>query len=629
MCGVGDMLIACERVEDATLFGVEIDQEVYDKASQRLQHHKQCVLINDDAFSSQTLGQLNSSGYDLVITNPPYVRYQSLPGDLYITIRKNLLIAVDKLETLTDGEKQNYKILIEHFSGLSDLAVPSWLLCCLLVKPGGRIGMVLPETWLSRDYSFIVKYVLTKFFKIEFIVEDANSTWFHPAQVKTILLVAQRTRLKDLNAWSNETFYHINVYSKSFRHDSIVGVLESDPEIEFMKLISERQSVPEFFDIKDVKIKDFVRDIQAVCCDYPWYRMLESDVYKSANTELNALSELRSLIPANNLKLTTLPAIGVNVSQGLRTGANFFFYMDAEKVSADKFKVFPNESFFAEPFVIDAKFVKDVVRKQSDLDGGFSLSGFKTKGVVLTLQHFVTKEDYDYLMGLNENFSTSFEPMDSWLDRYVQAARSCKLPEKFKVDFIYNLSAVQPNVKNWSKDHPDLPPRFWYMLPEFSRRHAPDLFVPRINSSTTVTRINPKSRYLIDANFSTIWIDKNSIYDDYALLSLLNSTWCVVTMEEYGTVMGGGALKLEATQLKKIPIPVLSKGGIARLSDLGIVLAERPKNHTEIIEEIDAVIFGELGIADMDRSMSDLHALRARLLARRTKKKIYESIHSE
>lgn len=630
MCGVGDMLIACSDIEQKKLVGVEVDEGVYSHAVKRLQSNTDTFLINDDAFSIQTFSQLDQAGYDLVITNPPYVRYQSLPDDWYTIIRRNLLTAVDTFQTLKGREKDSYRTLIEHFSGLSDLAVPSWLLCCLLVKRGGKIAMVLPETWLSRDYSFIVKYILIKFFRIEFIVEDAHSVWFKPAQVKTILLVGERIEQRNLNDWDDDDrFCYINVYSKGFSDDSVVSIQKHQPEVEFMKFVKERRSLSGFFDLKEIKINRFARGIQTVCKDYGWYQKLEPAFNTLFKAELNALSDLHSTVPVKNLNLTTLPAIGVNVSQGLRTGANFFFYMDAEKVSKDKYHVFPNESFLKTSFIVDAGFVKEVVRKQSDLDDGYSLAAFEAKGVVLTLQRYVTKADQQYLSKLNSQLSDAFELMDTQLDKYISAAKAFKLPERFKVDFIYNLSAVRPNMKEWSNRDPNTLPRFWYMLPEFTRRHTPDLFIPRVNNSSTVTRINPKSKFIIDANFSTLWLENNSSYNEYALLSLLNSTWCVVTMEEYGTVMGGGALKLEATQLKKMPIPVLGENAITKLSSLGIELAEKPNDHEYVIKQIDAVILSELGVLDVARTTLDLYALKARLLARRTKKNIYESIHSE
>jgi hypothetical protein len=631
MCGVGDMLIACGNKNTASLLGIEVDLMVHDEALKGMRHHSSCLLINEDAFSIETLKRLDRAGYDLVITNPPYVRYQSLPPDCFTSIRNYLSTAVDYFETLKDGEKEDYKILIKNFSGLSDLAVPSWLLCCLLVKPGGRIGMVLPETWLSRDYSAIVKYVLAKWFHIEFIVEDAHSVWFRPAQVKTILLVARRIEQRPLSSWTVENFCHINLYSRAFKRDSLVDVCEDEPEIEFMKLVAQGKSLPGLFDLKEIKIKDFIRDIQFACKEFPWYNKIEPKNDIKPKTELNALSNLRLLIKSKNLPLTTLSSIGVNVSQGLRTGANFFFYLNAERLSADQFLVYPSEDFLQEPFLLKTKYVREVVRKQSDLDEGYSLSNFKAKGIALALQRFVTKDDFEFLFKIDKTFAEVYDVMEAPLDNYVTAAKSHKLPKKFKADYIFNLSAVQPNIREWSTDRPNEAPRFWYMLPQFSRRHAADLFIPRINSSSTITRLNPGGLFLIDANFSTLWIDKDSSwYDDYSLLSLLNSTWCVVTMEECGTVMGGGALKLEATHLKKMPIPELSKDVVAKLSLLGVRLAQDLNDTRDTINEIDTLILQGLGIRDVDGRIEDLHALKCNLLARRTTKNkiVYESIQS-
>ena len=42
-----------------------------------------------------------------------------------------------------------------------------------------------------------------------------------------------------------------------------------------------------------------------------------------------------------------------------------------------------------------------------------------------------------------------------------------------------------------------------------------------------------------------------SEHDIYSALALFNSSWFVVAMEEYGTVMGGGALKLECNSNKE------------------------------------------------------------------------------
>lgn len=56
-------------------------------------------------------------------------------------------------------------------------------------------------------------------------------------------------------------------------------------------------------------------------------------------------------------------------------------------------------------------------------------------------------------------------------------------------------------------------------------------------------------------------------------------------MEAIGTPMGGGALKLEATHLKRLPVPLLDSENIARLNEVD--------DHYPA-EQIDTVMLGAL-----------------------------------
>jgi len=111
-------------------------------------------------------------------------------------------------------------------------------------------------------------------------------------------------------------------------------------------------------------------------------------------------------------------------------------------------------------------------------------------------------------------------------------------------------------------------PRFWYMLPDFAPRHLPACFVARINNELPWVECNRDPPWLIDANFSTFWSTKGD-WSHYALQALLNSAWCRTFMEATGTPMGGGALKLEATHLRRLPIPSLGAVAKAALDEAG------------------------------------------------------------
>ena len=136
---------------------------------------------------------------------------------------------------------------------------------------------------------------------------------------------------------------------------------------------------------------------------------------------------------------------------------------------------------------------------------------------------------------------------------------------------ISTLSAVRTNAR--LSRGGCVTPRFWYMLPDFAPRHLPAAFVPRINHGLPWVETNLDPPLLIDANFSTFWAPQGNWTSD-ALKALLNSIWCRAVMEALGTPLGGGALKLEATHLRHMPVPVISDSAKAALDSVGKQLAK-------------------------------------------------------
>jgi hypothetical protein len=107
---------------------------------------------------------------------------------------------------------------------------------------------------------------------------------------------------------------------------------------------------------------------------------------------------------------------------------------------------------------------------------------------------------------------------------------------------------------------------------------------------------NPRS-IVIDANFSTLWRheDKPGL-PVAALLALLRSSWAVATMELTGTILGGGALKIEATQLRRLPLPAAAMTISADLALLGQAAYHEAGPVDQ--EEVDRLIWAVL---DVDR----------------------------
>ena len=182
MEGSGDLIAACLEVgaARAEFAGIEIDPIAHRLSSERL---PAAAHILGSAFDPSVLRRLPRQHWDLVIANPPYVRYQSmskgagkdfrLPGA--VEVRNGLLASLKYMTALDAEDRRLFGVLAANYSGLADLAVPSWILCASMVKVGGHLALVVPESWLSRDYSAVVHYLLLRWFRIEQIVEEIDT----------------------------------------------------------------------------------------------------------------------------------------------------------------------------------------------------------------------------------------------------------------------------------------------------------------------------------------------------------------------------------------------------------------------------------------------------------------------
>jgi hypothetical protein len=104
--------------------------------------------------------------------------------------------------------------------------------------------------------------------------------------------------------------------------------------------------------------------------------------------------------------------------------------------------------------------------------------------------------------------------------------------------------------------------------------------------------INDDPPVLIDANFSTVW-GASQHWTRSAIHALFNSAWCRACMEAIGTPLGGGALKLEATHLRRLPLPILTPADISALDDIGRQSQDKAAPSARADRFVIAKIFGD------------------------------------
>ena len=618
MAGHGDLLDAAWEAADQRgvalerLDGIEIDVPTATACEARLagltgpaklpQQH----VIAGDAFSPASVAALPRKAYDLVITNPPYVRYQArrTDGGKSDAVR----IGLAKIVAFQpEPSRHIWRTLIEGYSGLADLSVPAWLQAASLVRPGGALALVAPATWRSREYADAIRYLLLRCFHLEVVVEDTQPGWFSDALVRTHLIVARRLpseeaalSLGQRGNWTSAKW--LQVAPEATNGDSLVGAAfpGRHPEAQFAAwaLSGRPPPVPSIrahsFSLREewtslaprTRRKKWQRQLEGTAVELPLFGNGSSTVQPPLPEPLRNI--LRSGRPST--PLVTLPEAGIQAAQGLRTGCNRFYYVTAQASSHNGVTVEASAFFGHRRFNVPPSALRPVLRRQSEM--GAMSNGSAPCGRVLDLQGWVLPEDSDHIIkaaaASAAQRATPPQIMPEELADYVRTAANACLDQGRAGKRIPELSAVKTNVRD-ARNGQDWP-RFWYMLPPFMPRHSPAAFVPRVNHDVPRAEANRDPVILIDANFATIWA-ANGQWPRFALKALLNSAWCKASMEALGTPLGGGALKLEAAHLRQVQVPHLHTNAIQQLDHAGRRAGPYPP---DVQEEIDGIVIGAL-----------------------------------
>ena len=588
MAGNGDLLDASAEaaaslgVRLERLDGIEIDPPTAKKCVERLKKTSshavnQSTIITGDAFDEVSSARL-ARRYDLVITNPPFVRYQSLSGKID-RIRDGLR---DRIKSHLDPEiRDHWLTMATSYSGLADLSVPSWLLSAALVHPGGRLAIVVPATWRTRSYADVIRYMLLRCFQVETIVEDTQPGWFSDALVRSHLIVARRLHIEEERiSLSKRNYWHKNPWlcidSSAASNSSLIGnAFRGDkPEKSFVGWVRELEngSDPRGITTRIYHHQEEQAELLSQFGRRTWLSALESEeTTPSKRTNVRNSGSglpyaLASVIPsdASTHLLAPLESAGISIGQGLRTGCNRFFYVErVESKSPDTVTVRVSQAYDSALLTIPNTAVSPVLHRQADLSA--FLSDKELPSMVLDLRSWVLPEDSEA-----DDPRATMPPI---LAAHVRAAQKRPLGDTADSKAVLELSAVLTNIRPARQGKLA---RYWYMLPDFKPRHRPQAFIARILHDTPIVHPNSEPRAFIDANFSTFWTTQSEI-SNRALAVFLNSSWCQAMMEAIGTPLGGGALKLEAAHLRSMQVPKLKPEDWSCLDDLSSIADEKER----------------------------------------------------
>jgi 16S rRNA G966 N2-methylase RsmD len=590
MAGIGDMLIAFESFagKSISVTGIEIDKDSH-KASESNLHSAQIKsqLIHSNAFSPEIWSEIGTE-WDLVITNPPYVRYQSLSTSNGCNpsgneIRRDLITVLSKIKFENEIVKDDFLRVAKAYSGLSDLAVPCWILCMAICNVGGQIALILPSTWLSREYAAPVLYLLRRYFNLEILVEDPDVNWFPGTQVRTTALVATRVADK-ATATSPNSHKVVSLPKKAGNDESLVGNAfpnSKKPELDFAQWIKSCNWDTERDGIK-IHFSDETDLIQKIS---------KSTNRSRHNSVQNIPEKMKAILNSSEFPLTSLEELGWSVGQGMRTGANDFFYVSDGDIPGEYKSRISGDQGFSLP----SEVLLPALIRQSELPAGYSPKYAKVSSYLLYLRNWELRSD--------SKLFNDTRLIEGDLQELIRIGESYSYLKSGVVVRIPELSAVKTNVR---KSPSGELANNWFHLPLLADRHIPELFLPRIIGAGIKTYMNCDPKLVIDANFNTLWNTQEKGISKFAILALMNSDWTRAWLESICTSMGGGALKIEAINLKSLHFPKSIIQNLSTLETIGRELVSDTASPQEFQRRIAEAM-------DLQESAKLLHNLHKRL----------------
>lgn len=151
-------------------------------AEEALQARKKCraiaklsATIHAQDFLGWAINEMGAgrSNYDAAVGNPPFIRYQYLPKD-----------AQEKAETI-------FRLLHLPFTKHTNAWVPFVLASIVLLKQGGRLGMILPAEIIHVMHSQSLRTYLGSVCS-RLLIIDPDEIWFEDTLQGAVILLAEK-----------------------------------------------------------------------------------------------------------------------------------------------------------------------------------------------------------------------------------------------------------------------------------------------------------------------------------------------------------------------------------------------------------------------------------------------------
>lgn len=294
--------------------GIELIEEEALKAESRAKELgvASTTIINSDFF--HYINSNRSEQYDVVLGNPPFIRYQSFPEEhrkLAISMMKDLGLNPNKL---------------------TNIWVPFLVVSASLLSSEGKLAMVIPAELFQVKYAAETRVFLSNFFDRITIVTFKKLV-FKGIQQEVVLLLCEKKTQKDkgIRTIECENLEDLNVIDFKMINNSNVKPIDHTTEKWTKYFLSENEIV---------LLQRLKNDKRIIPCN----KILEVDVgLVTGRNEFFMLSE--SQVKEWKLEKYTIPVVSrSNQIKGITFSEKDFIQNSQEEQSVHLF-IPPNEDF--------------------------------------------------------------------------------------------------------------------------------------------------------------------------------------------------------------------------------------------------------------------------------------------
>ena len=159
-------------------------------------------------------------GFDAVFGNPPYTRWTEIPETVRKNIKERLGNVLSKYNLHADVARGKEPGIYIHFI--------MW--AKEFLKPGGRLGMIISDSWLQSFYGEDFVRYLTENWNVKALIDISTRVFPTPLTGACIILLEKPYEGEEL--WGNEcVFLYLNVpESGHFKVDEILSAIRNPEE---------------------------------------------------------------------------------------------------------------------------------------------------------------------------------------------------------------------------------------------------------------------------------------------------------------------------------------------------------------------------------------------------------------